>query len=450
MTGLASLSRPVRYVIVGAGITGLTAARSIRAADPRAQLTLISDERHLPYSRPGLAYYLTNDIPQSQLFPWTEADLRGLRASFLHARAAGLDTTGHVLTLSDQRALAYDVLLLATGAPALLPDIPGSQLQGVVTLDRLDDVTRILSLAKSTRRAVVIGGGITAVEIAEGLAARGVETHYFMRKERFWGAVLDPEESRWVEQGMVQHGIRLHYNTHAIRVLGQRGRVKGVLTERGESIACQMVGFAIGIGPRLDLARAAGLKVDRGILTDEYLRTSAADVFAAGDAAQVFDPASGKHSLESLWWMAEDQGRAAGTNMAGGASPYLRDIPFNVTRVGGLIVTIVGHVGQGGQDADLVSIVHGDSETWREGLDSFAVRTQNRTCRIRLAVGEDCLVGAVILGDQTLSRPLTDLVRNRVPLGRLRQQLLTEPERAVQVLLDYGQKQVRHRMQAVA
>lgn len=211
-----------------------------------------------------------------------------------------------------------------------------------------------------------------------------------------------------------------------------------------------MVGFAIGIGARVDLAQAAGLKVDRGILTDEYLHTSAPDVFAAGDAAQVFDPASGKHTLDSLWWMAEEQGRAAGTNMAGGATPYLRGIPFNVTRVGGLIVTIVGHVGQPGEDTDLVSIVHGDSETWREGADSFAVHSQNRTARIRLAVGEDCLVGAVILGDQTLSRPLTDLVLNRVPLGRLRQQLLKSPEQAVQVLLDYGQQQVRHRLQAIA
>ncbi len=445
-----SASRPARYVIVGAGIAGITAAQTIRAADGRAQITLVSDEPHLPYSRPGLAYFLANDIPQAQLFPWSDAELRSLKASFLHGRAVEVDTVGHSVALSDGRRLAYDALLLATGAPALLPDIPGSQLEGVVTLDRMDDATRILSMARSARRAVVIGGGITAIEIAEGLAARGVETHYVMRKERFWSQVLDAEESRLVEQGLVHHGVRLHYQTHVVRVLGQRGRVKGVLTEKGESIPCQMVGFAIGIGPRTELARAAGLEVDRGILTDEYLRTSAADVFAAGDAAQVFEPASGKHSLDSLWWMAADQGRAAGTNMAGGARPYLREIPFNVTRVGGLIVTIVGHVGQAAEDADTVSILHGESETWHEDHDSFAVHSHDRTSRIRLAVGEDRLVGALILGDQTLSRPLTDLVRNRVPLGRLRQQLLTSPERAVQVLLAYGQQQVRHRMQAVA
>jgi hypothetical protein len=148
--------------------------------------------------------------------------------------------------------------------------------------------------------------------------------------------------------------------------------------------------------------------------------------------------------------MAEDQGRAAGVNMVGGATPYLRGIPLNVTRIGGLIVTIVGHVGQGGDDADLVSIVHGDSETWREALDSFAVHTHDQHSRIRLLVGEEYLVGAVILGDQSLSRPLTELVRDRVPLGRLRQQLMKAPETAVKTLMDFARKQAAERTQAVA
>jgi NAD(P)H-nitrite reductase large subunit len=376
--------------------------------------------------------------------------LRALKAAFVSGEAMRLDTAGRIITLSDGRMLPYDALLLATGAPALLPDIPGTQLKGVVTLDRLDDATRILTLAKRARRAVVIGGGITAVEIAEGLAARGVETHYFMRKDRFWSQVLDAEESRLVERGMVGHGIHLHYNTNAVRVLGKHDRVKGILTDQGESIPCEIVGFAIGIRPRMELAAGAGLSVGRGILTDEFLRTSAHGVFAAGDAAQVFDPATGKHTLDSLWWMAEDQGRAAGVNMVGGATPYLRGIPLNVTRIGGLIVTIVGHVGQGGDDADLVSIVHGDSETWREALDSFAVHTHDQHSRIRLLVGEEYLVGAVILGDQSLSRPLTELVRDRVPLGRLRQQLMKAPETAVKTLMDFPRKQAAERTQAVA
>ena len=442
--------RPQRYVIVGGGIAGLTAAQVIRRDDARGQITIVSAERHPTYSRPGLAYLLAGDIPTSQLFPWPEAELRGIKASFLHGKAAALDLTGRVVALEDGRRLAYDALLLATGATAVLPDIPGTQLKGVVTLDQLDDATRILGLARRGRRAVVVGGGITAVELAEGLAAHGVETHYLLRKDRYWGQVLDPEESRLVEQGLVRHGLRLHYRTNVVRVLGKNGQVKGVLTERGESMKCHIVGFAIGIQPKTGLADSAGLKVDRGILTDEYLRTSADGVYAAGDAAQVYDPGSDKYILDSLWWMAQDQGRIAGANMAGGNDAYLRDIPFNVTRIGGIITTIVGSVGQGKPDDDLVSIVHGDSEGWRDHLDSFAVQSGDSSSHVRLLVGEETLVGAVIMGDQTLSRPLCDLVRQRVPLGRLRQQLLHSPERAVQMLVEYGRRRSAHQLEAVA
>lgn len=437
-------------MIVGAGIAALSAAESIRRQDPHGRLTLVTDERYLPYSRPGLAYYLTDMIPKSQLFAWSRPELESLQAGFVHGRAVDLDAPGHNLILADGRTILYDVLLLATGATAILPGIPGTQLKGVVTLDQLDDATHIVKLAKRTRRAAVIGGGITAVELAEGLAARGVETHYFMRKDRFWGKVLDEDESRMVERGMVRHGVRVHHNMSAVRVLGKREQVKGVLFENGESFECQIAGFAIGIRPRLELAQAAGLKTDRGILTDEFLRTSDPNVFAAGDSAESYDPVQEEYLLDSLWSMAAEQGSAAGSNMAGSPKPYVRGIPFNVTRIGGLIMTIVGWVGQRSQDADLVSIVHGDSETWRGNLDSFAVHNTSEASRIRLVVGDDCLVGAVVLGDQTLSQPITELVRKQVPLGRLRQQLRSSPERALQILIEYGEKQVNHRMKAAS
>ena len=151
-------------------------------------------------------------------------------------------------------------------------------------------------------------------------------------------------------------------------MFGTRGRVKAVLTNKGEKVTCQIVGVAIGIQPNIELAVAAGLHTERGILVDEWLRTSEEDIFAAGDVAQVYDPASESYKLDSLWWQAHEQGESAGINMLGGARPYLRSVPFNVTRVGGVITTIVGSVGQGEEDDDLVSIVHGDSENWQDRL----------------------------------------------------------------------------------
>jgi NAD(P)H-nitrite reductase large subunit len=322
-----------------------------------------------------------------------------------------------------------------------LPSIPGIELEGVVTFDTLHDGRRILQLTKKARRAVVVGGGVTALELAEGLAARRVKTHYLLRKDHFWGRVLSPAEAALVEDELQQQGIKLHRQTQVQKIVGKKGRVSEVVTDHGKSIRCEIVAVAIGIRPRIELGQSAGVEVDRGIMVDPWLRTSDPNIFAAGDVAQVFDPPSGEYRLDSLWWMAEEQGRIAGTNMAGGDETYQRAVPFNVTRIGGIVTTIIGAVGQAQPDDDLVSIVHGDSESWRDRLDSFAVESQSKHSRLRLVIGEETIVGAVIMGDQTLSEPIHELIRTRAKLGRYRDQFMKSPEQAMEILSDYASKQ---------
>jgi NAD(P)H-nitrite reductase large subunit len=435
-----------RYVIIGFGIAGLSAARAIRSRDKAGEILILTAEQAPFYSRPGLAYNLTGTIPESQLFALTAEELSELNLKVVHAHARSIAPPTNSIRLSSGDSVEYDRLLLATGASALKPATPGMDLQGVVTLDTLTDTRQILKLARRAHRAVVIGGGITAVELAEGLAARGLETHYFLRGGRYWKRVLDQGESQIVEDGMRHEGIKIQYNTSVARVLGSRGRVKGVLTEQGQKTTCQIVGVAIGIRPNKSLAEQSGLAVDRGILVDEYMRTSQQHIFAAGDVAQVFDPPSGEHKLDSLWWQAGEQGRVAGSNMAGASDRYLRGTPFNVTRVGGVTITIVGAVGQGGQDADLVSIVHGDSENWRDQPDSITVETQDAGHRIRLVVGPDSLFGAVIMGDQSMASIILDLIRQRTSLGRFRGILLDRPQESIRILEDLARTAARDRL----
>jgi NADPH-dependent 2,4-dienoyl-CoA reductase/sulfur reductase-like enzyme len=281
---------------------------------------------------------------------------------------------------------------------------------------------------------VVVGGGITALELAEGLAAQGVETHYFLRRERYWSGVLEAEESALVEERLQEEGIRIHRNTEVSAVVGRRGRVSGVETESGERIECQILAVAVGIRPRLELAKSAGLACDRGIRVDEGLQSSLPDIFAAGDAAEVRDPVTGEYNLDSLWWIALAQGRIAGQNMAGGRAQHARGVPFNVTRLGGLTTTILGTVGQGGRDEDLVSIARGDSNSWREPGDGITIESAPAQSRIRLLVGPRKIVGAVIMGDQSLSRPLQELIRTEVEVTPVREELLAHPERSVGTL----------------
>ena len=220
-----------RYLIVGAGAAGIAAAETIRGQDSGGDVLLVGEESHGTYSRPGLAYYLTGELPARQLFPFTDRDFDRLRLRRLHARVVALQPQAHEVTLDDGRRLPYDRLLLATGSMAAQPPLPGVDLDGVVKLDDLDDARRILKRCRRGRTAVVVGGGITALEIVEGLRARHVRTHYCLRGERYWGNVLDETESRIVEHRLQEEGIQIHYHTELAEIVGKRGRVTGVLTK---------------------------------------------------------------------------------------------------------------------------------------------------------------------------------------------------------------------------
>jgi nitrite reductase (NADH) large subunit len=412
-----------RYLIAGTGAAGIAAAEMIRSQDLGGEILLVGEESHGYYSRPGLAYYLTGELPERTLFPLTQHDFDGLRLRRLHAHIAALQPQAHEVILDDGRRLPYDRLLLATGSLAARPPLPGIDLDGVVKLDDLDDARRILKRCRRGRTAVVVGGGITALEIVEGLRARKVRTHYFLRGDRYWGNVLDETESRIVEHRLQEDGVQVQYHTELAEILGKRGRVTAVLTQDGRRIDCELVAIAIGVRPRTELAEGAGLETERGIRVDEYLQTSAPDVFAAGDVAQVFDPFSGKAVLDTLWGVAVAQGRIAGRNMAGQTIPYRKSVPFNVTRLADLTTTIIGNVGRG-RDNDLLGIARGDSETWRQLPDALVAQDAFDVNRLRVLVGEHSLLGAIVMGDQTLSLPLYHLVARLADITPIREQLL--------------------------
>jgi NAD(P)H-nitrite reductase large subunit len=414
-----------RYVIVGSGIAGLAAAEAIRARDSHARITMVSAESHDFYSRPGLAYLLRGDIPEKQLTVRNPDDVRALKLKRVAATVRNIRCAEHELLLDDDERMSYDRLLIATGAVAVQPPFPGGDLYGVVKLDSLDDTRKIIAQSGRGQSAVVVGGGITALELVEGLHARGMTVRYFLRGERYMADVLDETESNIVLHRLREEGVKVRLNTQIKEVIGRRHRVVAVETQAGKKISCDLVGVAIGVRPRADLARQAGLKVDRGVIVNEYLQTSEPDVFAAGDVAEVFDPTSGKNTLDVLWPTALAQGRIAGANMTGAAVVYTKGVPFNVTQMTGLKVTIIGSIG-GGKNEDLVAITRGESEAWRILPKSWVLSDQDDVNRVRLLVGETTIVGALVMGDQTWSRPLQKLITEKADITPVRDALRGE------------------------
>lgn len=410
-------------MIIGSGAAGIAAVESIRSSEAAAEIALLSEERCGYYSRPGLAYYLTGELNEIQLFPFSAQDFKVLGVHPRQARVVRILPDQHLVELQDGGHLDYDRLLIAAGATAARVNVPGAKLDGVVKLDNLNDARKILSKARKRRAAVVVGGGITALEIVEGLVAKGVKTHYFLRRDRYWHNVLDETESRIVEERLKEHGVRIHYNTELLEILPNKNQVAGVRTKDGRVIRCSLVAIAIGIRPRIKIAQESGLRVERGIMVDEYLQTSAADIFAAGDVAQVYDPFTGLSVLDSLWGPARQQGAIAGRNMTGASEAYSKPVAFNVTRLAGLTTTIIGTVGKG-RDDDLIGIARGDSETWRQLPDAIAAQQDFEVNRLRLMLGEKAILGAIVMGDQTLSKPVHSLVAEKIDITAIRAKLL--------------------------
>jgi NADPH-dependent 2,4-dienoyl-CoA reductase/sulfur reductase-like enzyme len=408
-----------RYVVVGTGVAGVAAVSSLRKLDGAAEIIMVGDDPHGFYSRPGLAYYLSGEIPEEQLTIFTKEDWKPLKIRFIKGIATGLDTKKHQLEFSPAGVLKYDRLLLATGSTAVALTIPGANLQGVVKLDDYEDTRRILSLARRAKSAVVVGGGIIAVELVEGLMRRGVKVHYFLRGERYWPNVLDENESRLLEHRLSEDGAKLHFQTEAAEVLGKRGKVVGVRTTKGETIRCEIVAVGIGVKLQLGLAKAAGLATEKGILTDENLQTSDPDIFAAGDVAQVRDPESGKSFVDTLWHPARVKGKIAALNMTGRRTPYKRKVSVNVLRLAGVMTTIIGAVGSGVDD-DLVSVARGSSESWQQLPNTIALESNTEVNHVRLMIGEQTLLGAMVMGEQKLSQPLQEIISSKADITPVR------------------------------
>ena len=426
----------MKYLIVGSGVAGIAAIEAIRSVDGIGEIVMVSNDPHGYYSRPGLAYYLTGELHDKALFPKTANEYRELKFRYAKETVTRINRDQHVLELGEKGVISYDRLLVAVGAQATPLKVPGSNLNAVLKIDHLEDAKQILKHAQRGRTAVVVGGGITALELVEGLVARGMKVHYLLRGDRYWNNVLDEQESRIVEHRLQEEGVKLHFHSEITEIMGKGNRVSGVLLKDGKSIKCNLVAYAIGIYPRVELAKQAGLGVERGILVNEYLQTNDSDIYAAGDVAQVYDPITGMTLLDSLWAPARQQGYTAGLNMAGRKTAYVKSMPFNVTRLAGLTTTIIGTVGSG-RDDDLVGIARGDSETWRHLPEAIVAQTGFEVNRLRLLVGEKTLLGAIVMGDQKLSFPLEKIISNNIDISPIRERLLLPNAKIADVIAEF-------------
>jgi NADPH-dependent 2,4-dienoyl-CoA reductase/sulfur reductase-like enzyme len=421
-------------VIIGNGVAGIEAALAARAREPSWEITIVSEESDHFFSRTALMWICTGQMRYRDTEPYERDLYQRLRFVRVRARATGLDLSQRLVHLADHRSLPYDRLLIACGSRPRPAPWPNGDLLGVghfVTLQDLDWLERELyggpasdrpprpyahvngapspylprpsaaeKRGRFCERPAVIGGGLLGMEVVEILLSAKKKPKLFLRDDWFWPLLFDRDESRFLTDRMVAHGVEV-LPDHEVRALEGDGTVAAVETDHGRYDA-DLVVVAIGVAPNTEWLKGSGLELDDkgGIVVDDMLTTSAESVLAAGDCASVrwFD---GQRRPEQLWYTARHQGRVAGKRLAGDRERYDRGVWFNSAKLMDVEYTTVGLV-----NFDL----DGEENRWLE--EKGAVRS---TTRIVAQHGR--VVGFNMLGRRWDHEVLIRWIEERRALG---------------------------------
>lgn len=295
-------------VIIGNGVSGITAARHIRKRSD-FHITVISNESRYFFSRPALMYLHMGHMKWEHIKPYEDWFWEKNRINLVEGSVTFVDVKNKQVVLSDNKTISFDVLIIATGSRPNKFGWNGQDLKGVQGFYHLQDVYTMERYSKDTKRAVIVGGGLIGIEMAEMLSSRGIPVTFLVREKRFWDTVLPIEEAELVGREIRSHHIDLRLETELKEILGDdSGRVKSVVTNEGETILCQFVGLTVGVSPNIAFLKDSGIEIDRGVLVDEYLQTNVKDIYAIGDCAQHRNPINGRRAIEQVWYTGKIQG----------------------------------------------------------------------------------------------------------------------------------------------
>ena len=332
-----------RYVIVGGGPAGINAAQAIRAKDPDGAITVVDRDQDPPYYRTELDTYIAGSTPDAEMPlhpPTFYAEQRiDLRRPMT---VAAIRPGEHAVRLSTGEVLPYDALLLALGALPITPAWFAADVPALTTVRTWQDARRVVQRATAgSGPAVVIGGGVLGLILAEGLRERGRQLTLLEREARLWTPMLDDEATAMIAAKLSERGITVHLQEEVTSV-APSGEAVTLTTNKGRHLRSDLVLVAIGVRPELALLAGTGVRTDRGILIDHECRTNVPDIFAAGDAAQAYDPLTGQFRVVTNWNYAMEQGKLAGTCMAGGSAPAKGAVTSNAESFCGVRVSGLG------------------------------------------------------------------------------------------------------------
>lgn len=334
----------MHIIIIGNGIAGITAARHIRKLSDH-RITVISGETDYFFSRTALMYVYMGHMRFEDTKPYEDWFWEKNRIEILRSWVDRVDTSGKKIIFDDGAEMGYDKLILATGSKSNKFGWPGQDLDGVQGLYSFQDLEAMEHYSEDLERAVIVGGGLIGIEMAEMFHSRHIPVTFLVRESSFWNGVMPPEESAMVNHHIVEQGIDLRLETELKEIWGERnGRAKMVLTSKGEKIACQFVGLTAGVHPNIDFVQFGDIELGKGVLVNDHLETNIPDVYAIGDCAQMREPKAGRRPIEAVWYVGRMMGETVAYNVCGKPVKYDPGIWFNSAKFFDIEYQVYGNV----------------------------------------------------------------------------------------------------------
>lgn len=317
------MDKRCEYLIIGSGIAGYNALKELTKIKPTSKVIMVSSDRHYPYDRPPLSkHYLRGKFPREKLFFEKEEFYRRENLEVILQRSiTKIDKNEKVAVLDNGDNIYFEKALISTGGSPRKLNLPGENLKGVHYLRTLDDADSIRDDLAKSKTALIIGGGFIGMEVASSLTMLGVKTTVIEVKSYIWNTFVDEKISRFIQQYFESKGVNFILNESVKEFQGD-GRVKTGITSGGKRVDADLVLLAVGISPNVEIAQKSGIDVGNGIIANEYLETSAKDIYTAGDVANIYDPIEKRRKRIEHWNNAEYTGKLAARNMAGSHEQY--------------------------------------------------------------------------------------------------------------------------------
>ena len=327
-----------KYIIIGNGTAGASALAQIRKRDKEGSIVIFSRENYPYYYRPRLPEYIAGEVSLDSFTMHTLAQYKGWNADLrLGESVTAIDPGERTITGEKSGKLQYDELLLATGSNCFLPPVAGNDKNGVFTLRTVADANAIIESSKENKSAILVGGGLLGLEAGKALISLGLKVEVVEFMDRLLPRQLDYESSSLLKRQLEQMGFSFHLAAKVSEISG-KDSATGIVLADGNNIEAGIVLFSAGVRPNLELARLAGLDIDKAVKVDQHLRTSLPGIWAAGDVAEFNGQPCG------LWTIAMAQGNAVGASMAGDLTAYVPKAPSTTLKVAGIELISAGDI----------------------------------------------------------------------------------------------------------